>query len=157
MLRLSVLYYLSTLYCLLLMHDICTSCPHLVAHLHLVDVAIQGFRDEDVTKNAAITLPACSPSKHPPGLVQLQQPYFLNNSWTIINHGLQPQFTLISQKNLAQLFFGKILPQFWIFPSLPHSAELWPRQRKTTGRSAKGKLQLRWVKIFSIVLGLIVW
>ena len=37
----------------------------------------------------------------------------------------------------------KILPQFWIFPSLPHSAELWPRQRKTTGRSAERKLRLR--------------
>ena len=89
------------------------------------------------------TLEMFLPLQTSSGLVQLPKPYFLNNSWTIINHGLQPQFTLISQKNLAQLFFGKILPQFWIFPSLPHSAELWPRQRKTTGRSAERKLRLR--------------
>ena len=61
----------------------------------------------------------------------------------------------MSHKNSLQfwIFFGKILPQFWIFPSRPHSAELWPRQRKKTGRSAEWKLQLIWVKVYSTVLG----
>ena len=100
------------------------------------------------------TLEMFLPLQTSSGLVQLPKPYFLNNSCTV-NHGLLPKFTLVSHKNSLQfwIFFGKILPQFWIFPFRPHSAELWPRQRKTTGRSAEGKLQLRWVKVYSTVLG----
>ena len=90
------------------------------------------------------TLEMFLPLQTSSGLVQLPKPYFLNNSCTV-NHGLQPKFTLVSHKKSLQfwIFFRSNLPQFWIFLSRPHSAELWPRQRKTTGRSAERKLRLR--------------
>ena len=90
------------------------------------------------------TLEMFLPLQTSSGLVQLPKPYFLNNSCTV-NHGLQPKFTLVSHKKSLQFwkFFRSNLPQFWIFPFRPHSAELWPRQRKTTGHSAEWKLHLR--------------
>ena len=50
------------------------------------------------------TLEMFLPLQTSSGLVQLPKPYFLNNSWTVINHGLQTKFTLVCVK----YFFIKI-------------------------------------------------